>query len=272
MNWLYKQKAAFDKRFFPERARMWRRWKQHDPENRAAISHAAWAELLARYVRAAPDGSTRVAYADIGADGAARLDRYLADCAAVPISAYGRDEQFAFWANLYNALTIRLILSHYPLKSIKRIGVLPTWLGGGPWNRRLITVEGVALTLNDIEHRVLRRNWRDPMIHYAVNCGSLGCPNLRAEPFTGVGLRASLDDAARAFVNHPRGVRFENGRLFVCSIYVWFREDFGGSDAGIVEHLRRYAAPDLARRLAAASRIDGHRYDWRLNASVASPP
>ena len=255
MNWLYKQKAVFDKRFFPEKARRWRRWKQHDPANGAAIDHGAWAEFLARHVRMVADGSTRVAYAEAGQADRALLDRYLAACAATPISNHARDEQFAFWANLYNALTVRLVLDHYPLRSIKRIGWLPTWLGGGPWNRKLIAIEGEALTLNDIEHRILRRNWRDPLIHYAVNCGSLGCPDLRASPFTGAGLRAELGAAARGFVNHPRGVRFDGERLIVCSIYRWFIEDFGGNDAGILAHFNRFAGPALKQQLATSPQI-----------------
>ena len=270
MNWLYKRKAAFDKRFFPEKARQWRRWKQHEPESLAAVDHAPWAAFLARHIRKAEDGSSRVAYARVDQADRRRLDGYIAACGATPISVFARDEQFAFWANLYNALTVRLVLDHYPLRSIKRIGLLPTWLGGGPWNRKLVAVEGVSLSLNDIEHRVLRRNWRDPLIHYAVNCGSLGCPDLRSAPFTGASLRAELDDAARSFVDHPRGVRFAGERLIVCSIYMWFIDDFGGTEAGVIEHLARHASPQLRERLGQAGRVGGHQYDWRLNDADAA--
>ena len=263
--WIAKRKAAFDRRFFPEKARRWRRWKQHDAGNRRAIDHGAWAAFLATHVRVGGDGSTRVAYGAVPAPDIARLEGYLAAAATTAISGHGRDEQLAYWANLYNALTVRLVIAHYPLRSIRNVGGRPVWLGGGPWNRRLITVEGMALTLNDIEHRVLRRNWRDPRLHYAVNCASLGCPDLLPEPFLGDRVQDQLDEAARRFVNHPRGVRFDGDRLVVCRIYQWFIEDFGGTDAGVLDHLRRLADPPLAARLARAQRIDGYQYDWRLN-------
>jgi hypothetical protein len=265
MNWLYKRKAALEKKLFPKRALLWRRWKQHDPASRAVIDQRPWTEFLARYTRAAPDGTVRVDYAAVSPDDISRLDEHLARCAAVAISAYARDEQFAYWANLYNALTVRLVLTHYPLRSIRQIGWIPIWLGGGPWNRKLITVEGVPLSLNDIEHRVLRRNWRHPLLHYAVNCGSIGCPNLRQPPFSGAAIWSELDQVARDFVNHPRGARFEGDALVVCSIYVWFQEDFGASDAGVIAHLKQYAARPLAEKLARATKIDRHQYDWRLN-------
>lgn len=271
MNWLYRQRAALEKQLFPARAQRWRRWKQHDPANATAIDHALLAEFLHRHVRLMPDGSSRVAYGEVPPADVDRLDRYLSICAALPISSYNRAEQFAFWANVYNAATVRLVLAHYPLASIRRIGLVPIWLGGGPWNRAVITVEGFALSLNDIEHRVLRRNWRDPLIHFAVNCASLGCPSLRRVPFSGVGLNAQLDAAARAFVNSPRGVRFEPDGIGVCSIYAWFREDFGDSDAGIVSHLQRYAASPLAERLAQMPRVVGHHYDWHLNDAASAP-
>lgn len=265
MNWLYKQKAAFEKRFFPERARRWRRWKQHDPNSRTIIDHSAWTAFLDRYTRDAPDGTVRVDYAAVSADSLRDLDAYLAHCASLAISSYARDEQLAFWANLYNALTVRLVLTHYPLRSIRQVGWIPLWLGGGPWNRKLIAIEDVPLSLNDIEHRVLRRNWRNPLLHYAVNCGSIGCPDLRRPPFSGAAIWRELDEVARTFINHPRGARFDADALVVCSIYVWFQEDFGGSEADVIAHLKQYAAPALAEKLAGATKIARHQYDWRLN-------
>lgn len=265
MNWFHRKKAAFEKRFFPERARFWRRWKQHDAGNVAAIDHRLWATFLGRYLRPSADGVTRVAYREVRPDDLALLDRYISACEETKISTYGRNEQFAFWANLYNALTVRIVLTHYPLRSIKDVGWRPVWLGGGPWNPKLATVEGVRLSLNDIEHRVLRRNWRDPLIHYAVNCASISCPNLRPEPFTGIALAGQLAASAREFIAHPRAVQLDPNGLAVCSIYEWFKEDFGGSDRGVIAHLVQFAPEQTASKLKQATRIDRHRYDWRLN-------
>jgi hypothetical protein len=102
-------------------------------------------------------------------------------------------------------------------------------------------------------------------VHYAVNCASLGCPDLPPRPLAAHDLDHALDVAAIAFVNHPRGARIEDGELLVSSIYVWFEEDFGGDDAGVIRHLMAYADPHLAMRLQRLEEIGGDSYDWRLN-------
>jgi hypothetical protein len=103
-------------------------------------------------------------------------------------------------------------------------------------------------------------------VHYAVNCASIGCPNIWPRAWRAATLERELDAAAAAFVNHPRGVTvLPDGRLRVSSIYGWFREDFGGSEAGVVAHLRHYAAPALAARLGEGTAIAEDAYDWALN-------
>jgi hypothetical protein len=153
----------------------------------------------------------------------------------------------------------------YPVASIRDIDISPDWFSNGPWNAKLRAIEGEAVSLNDIEHRILRPIWRDPRIHYGVNCASIGCPNLRAQAFTAANAEALLASGARDYVNHPRGARIEDGRLIVSSAYVWFAEDFGGDDAGVIAHLRRYARPELRAALAEVDEIGDFVYDWRLN-------
>ena len=265
MMWLYKLQAGVGKRFFPERAQRWRRWKRHDPQSRALIAHDGWDAFLSSFVTAGGDGVNRVRYAEVPQRDRALLGAYLAECGRVAIGAHNRDEQYAFWLNVYNAVTVRTVLEHYPVRSLRNVGVVPSWLGGGPWDRPRIRVEDEPLSLNDIEHRILRRNWRDARIHYAVNCGAVGCPNLQPRAFRGEGLDATLDTLAAAFINAPRGVRFDGDRLSACRIFSWFREDFGGTEAALLLHLRRYAAPELRSRLEGRTRIDGYHYDWSLN-------
>ena len=257
--------SSFEALFAPK-AELWPRWTVHDAAAAAAIDHSAWDRLLAAHVRPGADGINRVDYRALarGPDKVA-LDGYVAALAATPIDRYGRDEQRAFWINLYNALTVQLVAARFPVASIRDIDISPGLFARGPWDKELVTVEGEALSLNDIEHRILRPIWRDARVHYAVNCASLGCPNLEMRAFTGANTETLLDAAARAYVDSPRGVRFDGGRLIVSSLYVWYAEDFGGSDAAILAHLRRYAAPALAARLAGATAIDGNGYDWALN-------
>ncbi|HCK83324.1 MAG TPA: DUF547 domain-containing protein [Hyphomonadaceae bacterium] len=238
----------------------------------AAADEAAYDTLLARYVSASADGVNRVDYArwSNSRDDRAALDAYVAELAGQRPSTFERDRAFATWVNLYNAVTLQVILERYPIASIRDIRSEGTGLDPraliGPWRTKRVTVEGRRLSLDDIENTILRPTFRDPRVHYAINCASIGCPNLMPRAWRAENLEADLDAAARAYVNHPRGVSVNaNGTLRVSSIYRWFRADFGGTDANVIAHLRRYALPELAARLSGATRIAGHGYDWALN-------
>ncbi len=250
---------------FAPSADLWARWTANDAAATRSIDHGAWDRFLKIYVLAADDGVNRVAYGRVtNADGLG-LKRYIAGLAAEPVSRLSRAEQLPFWINLYNALTVELVLDHYPVKSIQDIDISPGWFASGPWDKKLIEIEGEKISLNDIEHRILRPIWRDPRIHYAVNCASIGCPNLGTDAFTASNAEGLLSEAAHLYVNHPRGARIEDGRLVVSSIYVWFQEDFGGDDKGVIAHLARYAGGELKGGLAEARKIADFGYDWALN-------
>lgn len=237
------------------------------------VDHSAFAGVLRQSAVAGADGVVRVNYRGLKGQSQTELKDYIARLAGTDVRALDRREQFAFWANLYNAKTLDIILDHYPVASIKDIslgGGVVAALTGGPWKAKVVTVGGIALSLDDIEHAIMRPIFKDPRIHYAVNCASIGCPNLPLAPFTGKNLEAELDEAARAFVNHPRGVTVQGDDVIVSSIYHWYKVDFGGNDAGLLAHLRRYAEPALRDQLKAASQIADHRYDWSLNQLAAA--
>ncbi len=256
--------ASFEALFAPK-ADLWPRWQAHDPAATATIDHTAWDRLLSAYLQADGQGLNRFDYGGVSASDRAELDTYIQSLASVSIDNFNRDEQFAYWVNLYNALTVQVVLDAYPVDSIRDIDISPGLFADGPWDKELVTVEGEVLTLNDIEHRILRPIWRDPRIHYAVNCASVGCPNLQPVAFTGGNLERVLDDGARAYVNSPRGLRQGNRGLVVSSIYAWFEEDFGDGDADIIAHLERYADPEALEKLRDADKIASHDYDWSLN-------
>lgn len=233
-----------------------------------AVDHSAFDRLLKTYVKQGVDGVNRVDYASLKRDDHATLKIYISGLQSVDPNTLGRNEQFAFFVNLYNAQTIDIVLDHYPVKSIKNIslgGGLFAAISGGPWKAKLVKVNGVALSLDDIEHRILRKRFKDPRVHYAVNCASVGCPNLAGGAYTGTKLDAQLDAGARSYINHPRGMRFEGRTLIASSIYDWFKEDFGGTDQGAIKHARKYAGPDLATKLSTVESIGGFGYDWSLN-------
>lgn len=245
---------------------LWARWQANDPSSAARIDHTVWRDFLGKYLVEATDGINRLGYGRVDTADKAALDAHIDGLAALPISTYNRDEQMAYWVNLYNALTVQVVLDHVPVDSIRDIDISPGLFSDGPWGKKLLSIEGEQVSLDDIEHQILRPIWQDPRIHYAVNCASIGCPNLQAEPFEATALDEQLDRAAAAFVNHRRGVDIENGRLIVSSIYNWFSDDFGsGSDRDVIEHLKRYANPELESRLSQMSSIYDDRYDWRLN-------
>jgi|CXWL01.1.fsa_nt_gi hypothetical protein len=234
---------------------------------------ALFTDLLSRYVTAHASGINRVAYARWKASETdlAALDAAIDAFARQSPSRLGREAAFAYWANLYNALTLKVVIARFPVASIRDIrseGVLDPRGLIGPWRTRLVSVEGRRLSLDALENTVLRPLARDPRVHYSINCASMGCPNLPLAAWNAETLDADLDAAARAFINHPRGVNVQaDGTLRVSSIYVWFRSDFGGDDAGVLAHLRRHAAPALAQRLTGQTRISGHAYDWAINAA-----
>ncbi|MEE4362210.1 MAG: DUF547 domain-containing protein [Pseudomonadales bacterium] len=229
------------------------------------VSVGPWQAFLDQYlVTDDPSGIHRVRYAAVSEDDLAALDAWLEQSQAKGPTGLSRDAQMAYWINLYNALTVRLILSHPDVESIREIkaGLFSI----GPWSMPLARVEGRDLSLDDIEHRILRPLFKDPRIHFAVNCASLGCPNLSAEAFRADTLDAQLDAGTRAYLTHPRGLRLENGRLRLSSIFDWYREDFPEGRPAFMAWLADYAPASVAARVRTYSGRITHDYDWTLNA------
>lgn len=246
-------------------ADLWPYWQAHDETSTRALNHGTWGEFLDEYLVEGDDGINRVRYAAVTDADRKALDGYIERLSNIQVTSLNRDEQFAFWVNLYNALTVDVVLDHYPVDSIRDIDISPGWFSDGPWGKELVTIEDRELSLDDIEHRILRPVWQDPRVHYVVNCAALGCPNLKPEPYAADGLEKQLDRQARTYINHPRGARFEDGDLVVSSIYDWYQEDFGGTEQGVISHLKECAAPELRAGLEEAGDIDDYEYDWALN-------
>jgi hypothetical protein len=228
-------------------------------------AHTAWTHLLQRFVR---DGL--VDYRGMKAEAAGELDAYLRQLASVTASQYAtwtREERLAFWINAYNAYTVRLVLDHFPLRSIRSIGILP----GAAFRDDFIpmdTLRGRKLSLDDIEHQILRRELDEPRIHFAIVCASRSCPVLRDEAYRAQYLDAQLEDAARRFVRDPSRNRFDAAtRTFhASSIFKWFRGDFERRAGSLASFLARYADDAAAAALRTGGvRIEFLDYDWSLN-------
>ena len=240
-------------------------WDAVDDTSNTVIDHGPWQALLDAYLETGhTSGVHRFDYGALKANEADRgkLAAYLKSLAGIDPRTLSRDEQMAYWINLYNALTVFVIVPRYPVDSIKEIksGIIDF----GPWNLELFPLQGVKLTLNQIEHGILRPIWKDPRIHYAVNCASIGCPNLSPEAYRADNLERLLEQGASDYINHPRGAQVTGDALVVSSIYDWFKEDFGGTDAGVFAHLKQYARPELLEILDNHDTFDDE-YDWALN-------
>lgn len=193
------------------------------------------------------------------------LNEYIATLEALSISNYNRGEQKAYWINLYNALTVRTVLEQYPVRSIREIDISPGFFSSGPWGKKLLRIEGVDLSLDDIEHRILRPIWQDNRIHYVLNCASIGCPDLWPQAFTPENMKDNIEAAAYKFINNSRGVSIIGGHMTISRIYEWYDEDFGGTDEGVLEHLLKYASKTLARNINRRIGLIKTDYDWDLN-------
>lgn len=240
-------------------------------------TYQAYAKILASHVH---DG--RVDYQALAADRAA-LAEITSGFGAVDGAAeraWTREERLAFWINAYNVFTLQAIVDHYPIRagwftlgprnSIRQIA--------GVWDRLTWRVAGRSVTLDDIEHRIIRPEFKEPRIHFAVNCASIGCPPLRSEPYRASTLSAQLDANARSFLASPQGLRVDAGSLVVTSILKWYGDDFVDAfgvdppagrtptEAAILRVVEAFGPPEaasLARNPAVKIRFLD--YDWTLN-------
>ncbi len=247
------------------RAELWPRWQAHDPNSQLAVDHTPWQGFLDRFIARRRGEINRVRYRAAGPAARARLKEYLGTLSRVPVSRLNRGTQRAYWINLYNAVTVDLVLDHYPVRSIREINISTGWFSRGPWGAKRVRVENTGVTLDDIEHRILRPIWRDARLHYVLNCAALSCPGLPETAFTPANAETLLNIAARRYVNNRLGVRFRQGKLYLSTLYLWYRGDFGATDGAIISHLMRFSRPALARRLAREKTFGDGGYDWSLN-------
>ncbi len=242
-------------------------WNASDETNVERIDHGAWQRILDGYLAPDAAGVNLVDYEGLAAAAGDRaaLAGYLDYLQALDPRDYSRAEQMAYWINLYNALTVQVVLDAYPVDTIRDIheGLVPYT---GPWGDVHANVGGQDLTLDDIEHGILRPIWRDERIHYAVNCAAYGCPHLQQTAFTAENTEQLLEAGARDYVNSARGVDVVDADVVVLSsLYEWYPEDFGDSQEAVMAHLLEYADVELAAQLEGFAGAVEYNYDWSLN-------
>jgi Protein of unknown function, DUF547 len=232
------------------------------PGGAGTVDHSAFDTILKSHVSVDDAGYARVDYRGLKAKAGA-LSEYLKALEAVDAPALSRGEAHAYWINLYNAKTLDVVLERYPVASIRDINLGGGFFGRGPWSKKMMTVSGTELSLDDVEHRIVRPLFNDPLSHYALNCASYSCPNLMPTAYTAANRKALMAESAALYINHPRGVSVDGGRITASKIYSWYADDFGGKDK-LKEHWAAYATPELAARIADAA-LGSFVYDWSLN-------
>ena len=234
------------------------------------FDHSLFDELLKEHVTKEGD----VNYQGFLAD-QAQLDQYLELLSNNPPNkkTWSEEEQLAYWINAYNAFTVKLILNHYPVKSIKDIKKGIPFVNG-VWDIEFFKIGGKEMNLNEIEHGIIREEFEEPRIHFAVNCASFSCPHLRNEAFVAERLDEQLTDQTRVFLADTRKNKIENSdKIYLSKIFQWYSTDFtnkgffsrlfGGK--GRTENLINYIQPFVEESLNKDTEIEFLDYNWNLN-------
>ena len=198
-------------------------------------THKTWNELLTKNV----DAEGHVNYKGFIKD-SVKFKTYLSALEKeAPKDSWTKDEKLAYWINAYNAFTVKLIIDNYPVKSIKDIGG-SLYKINTAWDIKFINIEGEEYDLNNIEHGIIRKDFNEPRIHFAVNCASASCPILRNEAFVGAKLDAQLTDQARTFINDGVRNKITKDKAELSKIFRWFSGDFT-KDKTLIEFINQYS-------------------------------
>lgn len=226
-----------------------------------SFDHALYAEVLGHAVGA--DGLVRY---DVVYRKKAALEAYLRRLAEADADVLSRHARLALFLNAYNAFTLKLVIEHPGIASIRDIP------SGGRWKAGRWRLAGRTVSLDALEHKIIRPEFGEPRIHFALVCAAKGCPPLRNEPYTRDKLGAQLDDQTTRFLAEPGNLRWEEatGILYVSELLDWFRGDFGSGEKEVVAFVRRYVDPAVAKQIEAAGdtvKVRYLKYDWSLNGS-----
>ena len=219
-------------------------------QERLPADNTSWTQLLRDYVNAA--GLVDYARWQKSRE---PLQVYLKWLTThMPDETAPETEQIAYWINLYNASTVYLVLAHYPVKSIQDIE------DGKPWDKAFIELPTGKVSLNEIEHGILRKRFAEPRIHFALVCAAISCPPLRQEAYVGATLYAQLDAQAKRFINDATKQRFSHETAEISTIFNWFETDFT-AEGSLLNYLNMY----VENKLPEHTKISYLAYDWRLN-------
>jgi hypothetical protein len=221
------------------------------PAARAAVSHEPFDAILKKHVKRG-----RVDYEGIKRESRAALDGYVKALGKARLAGASRNEKLAFYLNAYNALVIKSVVDRLPVESVMKVP--------GFFKRHRHTVAGRRVTLDELEHGIIRPTFKDARVHFALVCAARSCPPLRAAAFHAGSVDGVLDRLAKSFVNSWSGVRIQGARVRVSQIFNWFADDFRKSAGSVGRFLARYHEKH-AGLLKRTRRFEHLPYDWSLN-------
>lgn len=223
------------------------------------VSHEKWTNLLKKHVNS--DGL--VDYKGFIAD-KADLQSYLEIISKnPPAKSWSENDKIAYWLNAYNAYTVKLIIDNYPLKSIKDLGPANQIIFvNTPWDKKFFKIGGRTMTLNNIEHRIVRNQFTEPRIHFALNCASMSCPKLRAEAYEGNVLDMQLAEQAIGFLSDTTRNQLSADNPKLSSIFNWYGGDMKKwSKLSLIQYINKFSPLAINEN----ANIDYLKYDWSLN-------
>jgi len=221
--------------------------------------HTKWNKVLQSYTKKV-DNQVLVNYKELKSN-AQTLNKYLKTLENLnkeEFKSFSTKEKLSFWINAYNAYTLKIVIDHYPVKSIKDIK--SGWFSSGPWSKEFIPLFKDKISLDHIEHEIVRKQFNEPRIHFALNCASIGCPSLLQVPFTATKLEEQLNQSATHFLKNE-DKNFEKGpTLHVSKIFKWYGEDFDSQFGSFENYIIQTL--NLPKK---DYQIKYNNYDWNLN-------
>lgn len=230
----------------------------------AGFDHSIFDQVLKTYV----NNQGLVDYNGIAGDQSFKI--YMETLKSAQTDAMSRDGQLAFWINVYNAVTIDKVIKWKPKKSVRETFVPGVWTGTKFFTTREHTVAGKSLSQDDIEHEILRKQFKDPRIHFAIICASSGCPLLPRFAYTEENVQTMLEEETRKYINSERGTKIDSAEntLYLSKLFDWFAGDFEYKSGSVLNFIKPYLGEKALAFVEKNPKIKYLPYDWALNAQA----
>lgn len=244
-------------------AEYWSLWDKSNEANVNVIDHSLWDSLLARYAVAEDEeGIVTFRYGDMDAQAHKQLDQYIDKLEHIEPRSYPKLEQKAFWMNLYNALTVQAVTENF--SALKKVDFSEP-LAPEVWSQKRVKIAGEKLSLNDIQHRILRPIWKDHRVLFGLNCATRDCPNLSPRAYTALNIKDQLSAAGQRFINNNTGLVYSNGVLHASRLFSEYMTDFAADEKTLTKVFAHYARDMKALYVLGYTGVIDFTTDSRLN-------